>query len=117
MKMSKTNCLCAVDWESETRKMKSSKYYKPDPPKAQVYGNGSHNFCEAPGGRGKTERKDSENIEFTVPLKPKVRVISGIHNHLVVTAGKVKRKHEVIQSARSVSRLRESMRKEGTIRN
>ena len=46
---------------------------------------------EAPGGRGKTERKDSENIEFTLPLKLKVRVLSGIHIHLVVTAGEVKR--------------------------
>jgi hypothetical protein len=38
----------------------------------------------------------TENIEFTLPPKPKVRVISGIHIHLVVTAGKVKRKFEVI---------------------
>jgi hypothetical protein len=54
-------------------------------------------FVKHQGGRSKTERKDSENIEFTVPLKPKVRVISGIHIHLVVIAGKVKRKHEVVQ--------------------
>jgi hypothetical protein len=43
----------------------------------------------------KERRKDSKNIEFTLPLKPKVSVIFGIHIHLVVTAGKVKRKHEV----------------------